>query len=57
MPLIIRKKEFELWIKSETPLDILKELIKPYSGNCIMHPVTTKVNNPAYNDPDCINPV
>jgi len=56
MPLIIRQKEFELWIKSETPVDILKELIKPYRGNCIMHPVTAKVNNPAYDEPDCINP-
>ncbi len=59
MPLVLRSRaEINLWLDSsrEDLTDHLQELILDSNG-WVFHPVTSKVNVPSYNQPDCILPV
>ncbi len=57
MPVIIGQSEFKEWINTRTPTDVLVKLLQPFNYKLIIYPVSTKVNNPAYKEPDCIVPV
>ncbi|HXK66133.1 MAG TPA: SOS response-associated peptidase, partial [Spirochaetota bacterium] len=57
MPVIIRQSEFDQWINKETSPEILTKLMQPFNDRLVIYPVSTKVNNPSYKEPDCIHPV
>lgn len=57
MPVIIRQSEFDQWINKETSPEILTKLMQPFNARLVIYPVSTKVNNPSYKEPDCIHPV
>lgn len=57
MPVIIRQSEFDKWINKETTIEILEKLMQPFNAKLVIYPVSTKVNNPSYKEPDCIHPV
>jgi putative SOS response-associated peptidase YedK len=57
MPVILEPKDYDLWLDPtlEKP-EMLQQLLHPYSSEAmISYPVSTKVNNPANNTPECIN--
>lgn len=57
MPVIIRQSEFEQWLQNKQSQELLEKLMQPCNSKLLMYPVSAKVNNPAYKEPDCINPV
>ncbi|MDH7554262.1 MAG: SOS response-associated peptidase [Spirochaetota bacterium] len=56
MPVIIRQSEFEQWLHNKTSSEMLEKLMQPFN-TLVMYPVSPKVNNPSYKEPDCISPV
>jgi putative SOS response-associated peptidase YedK len=59
MPVIIRKKDEDLWLDGEEQdKNALLALLKPYSSDEMdYYAVSTMVNSPANNSPECIKPV
>jgi len=57
MPVIIRQSEFEQWIHTKTSVEVLEKLMQPFNSKLVIYPVSTKINNPAYKESDCINKV
>jgi putative SOS response-associated peptidase YedK len=57
MPVIIPQSEFDQWINKETTSENLQKLMQPFNDKLVIYPVSTKVNNPSYKEPDCIHPV
>lgn len=59
MPLILPQSSYELWLEpGEVSPDRLDPLLKPFSaGQMKFHPVSRQVNNPANEDPSCIQEV
>ena len=57
MPVILRQAEFNQWVNPSTSMDSIMHLLKPLDTEMIMYPISTKVNNPSYKEPDCISPV
>jgi putative SOS response-associated peptidase YedK len=56
MPVILESKNYELWLDSETQQPQLQELLRPYQADLMTsYTVSTKVNNPKNNTPECIN--
>lgn len=58
MPVILPPASWELWLdpEEERP-DVLLELLKPYDGRMTTFPVSTLVNSPANDTPECLDPV
>jgi len=57
MPVILSRKDYDLWldpaVQNHEPL---QNLLHPYQAEAMMsYPVSTKVNNPTHNTPECIN--
>ena len=57
MPVILDRKDYDLWldpaVQNHEPL---QHLLHPYQAEAMMsYPVSTKVNNPTHNTPECIN--
>ncbi len=59
MPVILPSQYYDLWLDPEfKDYDRLADLLQPYPGKDLMaEPVSTKVNKPVYDEPDCIKPV
>lgn len=57
MPVIVRQSDFNQWIDNQTALEEITKLMQPFDSQLIMYRVSPKVNNPAYNEADCIIPV
>ncbi|MGQ9841974.1 MAG: SOS response-associated peptidase [Spirochaetota bacterium] len=57
MPVIIQQSEFEQWIDAKTSVNLLEKLMQPFNSKLGIYPVSTKINNPAYKESDCIHPV
>ncbi len=57
MPVIVRQSDFDQWVENKTPLEVVTRLMKPFDSQLIIYPVSPKVNNPAYNEVDCVTPV
>lgn len=59
MPVIIDPGGYDLWLDtSVTETDLLKPLLRPHpSENIIYYPVSSGVNRPANDDPQCIEQV
>jgi putative SOS response-associated peptidase YedK len=57
MPVILEPKDYDLWLDPTLEKrEMLQQLLRPYSSEAmISYPVSTKVNNPANNTPECIN--
>jgi len=59
MPVILHPKDYEQWLEKEmgNP-DILQSFLQPYpSEQMTNYPVSTKVNNPKNDRPECIQPI
>lgn len=56
MPVILAPKDYDLWLAPEVQSEKIQPLLHPYPAN-LMHSyaVSTKVNNPRNNTPECIN--
>lgn len=57
MPVIILQSEFEQWLDVKTSVDLLEKLMRPFNSKLGIYQVSTKINNPAYKESDCIHPV
>ena len=52
MPVILDPENYDAWLQEGN-----KTLLQPYSGETIVYPVSTAVNNPKHNGKDLIEPV
>jgi len=59
MPVIIRKEDEDRWLDNDKKdKEALLALLKPYSSDEMdYYAVSTMVNSPANNVPECIKPV
>lgn len=57
MPVIIEEKDYDLWLNPEVQKsELLQPLLHPYQANLMTsYAVSTKVNNPKNNNPECVN--
>jgi len=57
MPVILEKKDEQLWINDSDP-EILKSLLKPFPASSMTaYPISKLVNSPANDNPEILNPV
>ncbi len=57
MPMILDKDHYLSWLDPAADLETLKALCRPYPNPILAaYKVSTKVNNPNADDPDCIKP-
>ncbi|MEE8474964.1 MAG: SOS response-associated peptidase [Myxococcota bacterium] len=59
MPVILEPRDYERWLDLELQdADSLVDLLRPFaSDRMTLHPVSSRVNNPRYDDPSCAEPV
>jgi putative SOS response-associated peptidase YedK len=59
MPVILEPRDYERWLDLELQdADPLVDLLRPFaSDRMTLHPVSSRVNNPRYDDPSCAEPV
>ena len=57
MPAIVPAADRKAWLDAETPVQDALRLLKPYEGVLEAYPVSTLVNSPANDEPECIEPV
>ena len=58
MPVILSPESYDLWLSPETQeIELLQSLLRPYQASeMAAYPVSTRVNSPTFNEPDCIRP-
>ena len=55
MPVILDSTAIESWLEPSTPEDELKAMTAPYPAEKMAaYPVSTRVNSPRHNDPECL---
>ena len=52
MPLILEKEMFKVWLIGEPP-----ELMESADDVLRFYPVSPRMNKPAHNEPDCVEPL
>ena len=58
MPVILHEQDFDLWLDPEAPVPVLESLLVPYDeAETLLTPVTPRMGNPRYKEPDCVLPV
>jgi putative SOS response-associated peptidase YedK len=58
MPVIIMPEDYTTWLASESHREQIDALFQPFTEtSTLMSPVSTRVNSPKNNDPECIVPV
>jgi putative SOS response-associated peptidase YedK len=58
MPVIIPARDREDWLSADTGMGELKALLKPAPDSDLEYfPVSSLVNSPANDSPECIQPV
>jgi putative SOS response-associated peptidase YedK len=58
MPLIVRTEDRDRWLDEEAAPDDLRDLLAPYAGEDLdAYEVSTMVNSPANDVPECLDPV
>jgi putative SOS response-associated peptidase YedK len=58
MPVILEPEDFSAWLSRETPAERLGALLRPLPAELMMaRPVSTLVNNPRNNLPECVAPL
>ena len=57
MPVILDRKDYDLWLDPAVQkIEPLQHMLRPYQSEAmISYPVSTVVNNPTNNSPECIN--
>lgn len=57
MPIVLEKKDFDLWLNSNSLKDVVS-LFKPYESEKLdIYEVTNEVNKVLYNNPSCVDEV
>lgn len=58
MPVILDQDNLWKWLNPQASIPEVTSLLAPYPSDQITsHPVTPKVNSPAFDDPECIQPL
>jgi putative SOS response-associated peptidase YedK len=58
MPVILPEGDEEDWLNPQLPLDDAQAMLVPFPAERMTaYPVSTKINSPAYNAPDAVQPV
>lgn len=57
MPVILERADFGDWLDPATTLDRLLHLLRPYPFEMLIYPVSTLVNAPENDRPECIIPL
>jgi putative SOS response-associated peptidase YedK len=57
MPVILEPQEYERWLDPQISGDRLQSLLRPYSADMNVYPVSAKVNSPRNEVSDCITPI
>lgn len=57
MPVIINAQDFDMWLDpNNTKTEQLETLLRPYEKNDLnSYPVSTRVNNPRFDEPECVH--
>lgn len=58
MPVVLGQWEYDDWLEPNQPSDALQSLLKPCEHKKLdWHPVSRRMNNAGYDEPDCVEPV
>ena len=58
MPVILHPEQYETWLLDSTPQHTLQELLASYPADkMVAYRVSSEVNSPQNDSPDCIKPV
>ena len=58
MPVIVRPEDYPVWLALKSRRERIDSLLQPFIAmHALIHPVSTRINNPTYDDPECIAPV
>ncbi len=59
MPVILLPRDCNLWLDPAIQeVDRLQPLLRPYPAEAMTaYPVSTRVNNPANDHPECVEPI
>ena len=58
MPVIVEPEDFDLWLHPEPDPEQGLHLLRPYPAEkMVAYPVSTLVNNPRHDNPECIQPI
>lgn len=58
MPVIVEPEDFDLWLHPEPDPEQGLHLLRPYpAAKMVAYPVSTLVNNPRNDNPECIQPI
>ncbi|HEY9629271.1 MAG TPA: SOS response-associated peptidase [Coleofasciculaceae cyanobacterium] len=58
MPVILAPQDYDAWLDPQNSGDRLQSLLRPYAAaEMTAYPVSTQVNNPRHETPDCIAPL
>ena len=56
MPVIIAPEQYSQWLDAMTTPEALQQLLHPYAASAMQgYPVSTAVNKPTYEHPECVN--
>ena len=57
MPVIIAPEQYNQWLDSNTAAEVLQALLHPYNAGVMQgYPVSTAVNKPTHDSPECVQP-
>lgn len=57
MPLLMDEAEFAPWLDSKTSIDKISSLLGPVQHSFVIQPVSTRMNSPKFDTPQCIHPL
>jgi putative SOS response-associated peptidase YedK len=58
MPVIVPADQHDVWWKAEAGDPLLQQLLSPFpAAEMSAHPVSTRINSPVNDGPECIVPV
>ncbi|GAA6616496.1 SOS response-associated peptidase [Scytonema sp. NUACC26] len=59
MPVILHQKDYDLWLAPQVQTsEMVQQLLQPYPSEAMTaYPVSTRVNSPKHDSPDCVQPM
>ena len=57
MPVLVPREDWGAWLDRETPAESLRATLSRPTAGLSAHPVSSDVNRPACDRPDCVEPV
>jgi len=57
MPLIVAPEDYDAWLDPATDSKTVESLVRPFAGVLEAWPVGSRVNSPANDDAECIEPI